>query len=118
MIKTPSGLKYQNDKNIGGAPIKIGQTIRLNYMVALSKEDLIHATNLIDSSEARDPILIKVGDGSLLQGLEEGIIGMSKGDTRIFEIPPHLAFGKRGIPGIIPENATLYVEINISTKSS
>lgn len=119
MITTPSGLQYEDDKNIGGSPIKNGQRIRLNYLVALSLEDLIHSKNLKDASETREePVIVKVGDGSLLPGIEEGLNGMGKGNTRILIIPPELAFGKRGIPGIIPENATLFVEINISTKAA
>jgi FKBP-type peptidyl-prolyl cis-trans isomerase len=119
MITTPSGLKYENDKDIGGSPIKLGQLVRLNYKVALSQEDLIYSKNLIDTSDNREePVVVKVGAGDMLPGIEEGIIGMGKGDTRLLVIPPELAFGKRGIPGIIPEDATVYVEINISTKAA
>lgn len=118
MITTPSGLKYEDDKDIGGSPLQTGQRVRINYMVALHMEDIIHSKNLLDSSESRESVTVKVGDGSLLPGIEEGIRGMRKGVTRRLIIPPELAFGKRGIPGIIPENATLYVEINISTKTA
>lgn len=118
MITKPSGLKYEDDKNIGGSPIKTGQRVRLNYKVALRLEDLIYSKNLIDTSENREePVIVKVGAGDMLPGIEEGIMGMGKGNTRLLVIPPELAFGTRGIPGIIPEDATVYVEINVSTKA-
>lgn len=119
-IRTSSGLKYIDDKDIGGNPIRNGQLIRINYWIALNWEDLCpNHKNLIDTSETKqEPIIIKVGEGSLLPGIEEGIQGMCKGNSRYLIIKPELAFGKRGIPSIVPENAILYVEINISTKTA
>jgi peptidylprolyl isomerase len=117
MIKAQSGLEYEDVKGIGGAPILHGQILRLEYLVALSIEDLMLKRNLLDSSEEREnAIIITFGQTSLLKGVELGIEGMRKGDTRWLKIPPNLAFGKRGIPGIIPPNSTCFVEIYISTK--
>ena len=38
---------------------------------------------------------------------------MRVGGTRRLEIAPHLAYGDRGVPGIIPAGAVLTAEITI-----
>lgn len=117
MIKIIDGLEYEDAKGIGGAPIKIGQVVRIEYKVALTLDDLRYSRNLIDESEKREsPIIITIGQTRLLKGVELGISGMRRGDTRWLKIPPDLAFGRRGIPGIVPQNSIVYVEIYISTK--
>lgn len=117
MITTNSGLQYEDIKLVGGQIVKAGQVIRINYKVALSLDNLINSIQLLDSSENhKDPVVVTVGNGELLKGLDEGVIGMGRGDTRLLILSPNLAFNKRGIPGIVPQNANLFIEINISTK--
>ena len=41
----------------------------------------------------------------MVNGLFYGIDGMHVGGTRRLEIAPHLAWGEKGVPGMIPENA-------------
>ena len=38
---------------------------------------------------------------------------MRVGGTRRLEIAPHLAYGDRGVPGVIPAGAVLTAEITI-----
>lgn len=37
-----------------------------------------------------------VGDGWMIKGLDEGLLGMCVGEIRNFVIPPFLAFGEKG----------------------
>lgn len=37
-----------------------------------------------------------IGDGWLIKGLDEGVLGMCVGEVRNFVIPPFLAFGEKG----------------------
>jgi hypothetical protein len=50
---------------------------------------------------------------SLIGGLFQGIEGMRVGGTRRLSISPHLAYGKRGVPGVIPGDAHLTAEVTI-----
>ena len=50
---------------------------------------------------------IRVNRRSLVNGLFYGVDGMRVGGTRRLEIAPHLAYGERGVPGVIPPNAVL-----------
>jgi len=56
---------------------------------------------------------IRVNRGQLINGLFYGVEGMRVGGTRRLEIAPHLAYGERGVPGSVPPNAVLIVEITI-----
>jgi hypothetical protein len=56
---------------------------------------------------------MRINRGSMMNGLFYGIDGMRVGGTRRLEIAPHLAYGEKGVPGMIPENALLIAEITI-----
>ncbi len=55
---------------------------------------------------------LRVDRESMFNGLFHGVQGMRIGGTRRLKISPHLAYGARGIPGLIPENAALVAEIH------
>ena len=48
-----------------------------------------------------------------IPGMERGLIGRVKGDIARIAIPPELAYGNRGIQGLIPPNATIYFEVEV-----
>lgn len=56
---------------------------------------------------------VRIDRRSLVSGLFYGVEGMRVGGTRRLEIGPHLAYGERGVPGVIPSNALLTAEITI-----
>ena len=56
---------------------------------------------------------IRIDRQSLVNGLFYGVEGMRIGGTRRLEIAPHLAYGDRGVSGVIPAGAMLIAEITI-----
>jgi hypothetical protein len=56
---------------------------------------------------------IRVNRGLLVNGLFYGVEDMRVGGTRRLQIAPHMGYGDRGVPGIIPPSSTLVVEITI-----
>ena len=56
---------------------------------------------------------LRIDRENLINGLFYGIEGMKIGGTRKLRIAPHLAYGERGVPGIIPPNAVLIAEMSI-----
>ena len=70
---------------------------------------------VFDSSKnpGRDPFRFTVGAGQVIQGWEEGFIGMKIGGTRTLTIPPEMGYGARGAGDVIPPNATLIFEVEL-----
>ena len=56
---------------------------------------------------------VRIDRRSLVNGLFYGVEGMCIGGTRRLEIAPHLAYGDRGVPGVVPAGAVLTAEITI-----
>jgi FKBP-type peptidyl-prolyl cis-trans isomerase len=56
---------------------------------------------------------VRIDRRSLIAGLFYGVEGMRVGGTRRLEIAPRLAYGDRGVPGVIPARAMLTAEIKI-----
>ena len=56
---------------------------------------------------------VHIHRGRLIAGLFYGMQGMHVGGTRTLRIAPHLAYGEQGVPGVIPANALLTVEVAV-----
>jgi FKBP-type peptidyl-prolyl cis-trans isomerase len=54
---------------------------------------------------------ITLGKRQVMAAVEKSLLGMKKGGYRKVRASPHLAYGDPGIPGLIPENALLVLEI-------
>lgn len=67
--------------------VEQGDNIRIHYTGKL--ED----GTVFDSSVDKDPLEFKVGDGNLIPGFEQGVIGMETGDKKTLTIPPEEGYG-------------------------
>jgi FKBP-type peptidyl-prolyl cis-trans isomerase len=106
--KTESGLHYKHIQKGDGSKPEKGQTVAVHYkgMLADGKE--------FDSSYKRgNPIEFPVGTGQVIEGWDEGILLLNKGDKARFVIPSHLAYGEAGAGGVIPPNATLIFDVEL-----
>jgi len=65
-----------------------GSTVKVHYTGTL-KED----GSQFDSSEGRDPLEFKLGEGMVIAGFEKAVIGKSPGDSVTVEIAPEDGYG-------------------------
>ena len=105
---TESGLEYYIIKETKGDQVKSGQTIKVNYSGYLDDG------TMFDSSVKRDvPFSFPVGMGRVIKGWDEGVQLMKVGEKFRFILPPQLAYGEKGIPPTIPQNATLTFDVEV-----
>ena len=69
--------------------VEIGSKVRVNYTGKF--ED----GNIFDSSTNREPLEFTVGEGVVIQGFEEAVVGMALGDKKSVDLPPEKAYGER-----------------------
>jgi len=50
--------------------------------------------------------------GSVLKGLDLGVLGMKVGGQRLLIVPPELAYGSKGVQEI-PPNATIELDVEL-----
>jgi len=112
-VTTSKGLKYV-DGTIGAGPV-VGwcQNISIHYEAYLS-----NGTQFDESRSSGVPLVFAPGVGSLIDGMEEGVIGMRGGSTRRLIIPPQLGFGstdRKDENGtvIVPANSTVIFDVEI-----
>ncbi|RLB33229.1 MAG: peptidylprolyl isomerase [Deltaproteobacteria bacterium] len=68
---------------------KIGDRVKVHYTGKL--ED----GRVFDSSRKREPIEFVIGEGEVIQGFEDGVVGMEVGASKTITIPPEEAYGPR-----------------------
>lgn len=106
VVETKTGLKYVDIKEgTGNAPRK-GDIVVVHYTGTF--ED----GRKFDSSVDRGtPFEFRLGMGQVIKGWDEGVATMKEGGKRRLIVPGNLAYGKRGVPGVIPSNATLIFDV-------
>jgi len=70
--------------------VKDGDTVKVHYTGKLSEEGTV-----FDSSRERDPLEFTLGEGQLIPGFEQAVIGMEVGDSTTVDIESEDAYGAR-----------------------
>jgi len=104
----PSGLAYYDIATGDGAQAKSGQTVVVHYAGWLDD-----GTRFDGSRERGKPFGFKLGSGQVIAGWEEGVGTMRVGGKRRLIVPAPLAYGERGVGGVIPPKARLTFDIEL-----
>ena len=91
----------------GGVEAKIGDTVSVHYVGTLP-----NGQEFDNSNKRGEPFEFTLGEGRVIKGWEEGVVGMKVGGKRILVIPSDLAYGDSGY-GPIPPKATLVFSIEL-----
>ncbi|CAB4255226.1 similar to Saccharomyces cerevisiae YDR519W FPR2 Membrane-bound peptidyl-prolyl cis-trans isomerase (PPIase), binds to the drugs FK506 and rapamycin [Maudiozyma barnettii] len=86
-----------------------GDSVSVHYVGKFLSND-----EIFDSSYDRNsPITFKLGAGQVIKGWDQGILGMCVGEERTIRIPSNLAYGARGVPGVIPADADMVFDVKL-----
>ena len=103
------GIKVQILKRGDGKKAQAGNSVTVNYVGTL--ED---GTKFDSSIDRGTPFSFVLGQNSVIQGWELGVLGMQAGEKRKLTILSELGYGQSGAGGgRIPPNATLIFEIDM-----
>ncbi len=84
-----------------------GMKVKVHYVGTL--ED---GTQFDSSREKNTPLELTIGQGDVIAGFDQGVLGMKVGGIRKVVIPPSLGYGDKEM-GSIPANSTLTFEIEL-----
>jgi peptidylprolyl isomerase len=106
-VTHPSGLVTQVLVPGDGDAAKKGDKIQVHFV------GRVLDGGVFDSSRTRSaPFSFWVGEGQVIAGWDEGLLGMKEGETRRLIVPPGLGYGQEAKTNI-PANSTLDFEIEL-----
>jgi peptidylprolyl isomerase len=86
-----------------------GDTVSVQYVgVAWSTQEEFDA-----SWDRGQPFSFTLGEGRVIEGWDRGVEGMQVGGRRSLTIPPELAYGERGVGGVIAPGETLVFVVDL-----
>lgn len=113
-VTTTTGLRYI-DMNGEGIGLAAGwcQFVAVHYTASILDGDTFESTR-----DRNQPLVFTPGMGGLIDGFEQGVIGLQAGNERRLIIPPELGYGSephRNIEGevIVPPNSTLIYDLEV-----
>jgi peptidylprolyl isomerase len=85
-----------------GQAAATGDTVFVNYVGVLSADG-----TRFDGNYGSDPFVVTLGQGMVIPGWDQGLVGMQAGGRRQLDIPADLAYGDRGAGDAIPPNSAI-----------
>lgn len=116
-----SGIEILEDTPGDGPEVERQHTYLVRLKMWLNRGDPVRwdaPWGLIDRARLEDDGETLVSDlridrENLVAGLFYGVQGMRVGGRRRLRISPHLAYGEKGVPGLVPGNAVVVVEFSV-----
>jgi FKBP-type peptidyl-prolyl cis-trans isomerase FkpA len=121
-VKTSQEVKTSNDgatvqittlKEGSGAQAVAGDMVTVNY-TGKFEDGKVFDTNLDEAFGHVKPLPFTLGAAQVIQGWDQGVLGMKVGEKRHLVIPPSLGYGPKDY-GPIPGNSTLIFDVELLT---
>ena len=124
-MKSISGLKLLEETPGSGEEAKKGDKVVYNTKIFLNQGDEVpfnqqqadripehmnHILRKVDEYTFIDHHVI-LGKRETMAAVEYSLYGMKEGGYKKIKASPHLAYREKGVPGLIPENAVLTIEL-------
>jgi FKBP-type peptidyl-prolyl cis-trans isomerase len=86
----------------------VGQEVTVHY-----DGRLLDGTRFDSSRERGAPYTFRLGTGAVIQGWDDALLTMKKGEKRTLIVPYWLGYGTSGRPPAIPPRATLLFDVEL-----
>jgi len=99
-----------------GAVAEVGQTAVVHYTGWLydATAEKFRGKKFDSSVDRGAHFRFKLGEGRVIKGWDEGVVGMQVGEVRELTIAPEMGYGQRGYPPVIPAAATLVFVVELA----
>jgi len=113
LISVRSGVTHIVEQAGQGEIASPGDVLELRYQAWVAGDD----QQPFDSSDQRGgPMRLTLGRGTVIAGLEAGLIGIQLGETRLLTIPPYMAYGSHGFGGgLVPPDAMINYRVSVES---
>ncbi|MCS6824826.1 MAG: FKBP-type peptidyl-prolyl cis-trans isomerase [Cytophagaceae bacterium] len=105
--KSLDGVYVEIQKKSTGITLQPGDTAKINYA------GYLWDGKKFDSNEGKPPVVVILGESSVIKGWVSGLMKMKKGEKAKIYIPSRHAFGPYGNGNEVPPNAKLIYEIEV-----
>ncbi len=109
---TPRGAQYRDLKTGTGESVAPGDVATIHFVGWLD-ENGQKGKEIYNTRRDGTSVSFVVGTERVIQGWNEGVIGMRQGGKRLLLLPPELGYGARGVEHTIPPNARLIFVIDL-----
>ena len=94
----------------GSTAVKAGDTVQIDYTGKLedgtvfdtSIEETAKQAGIYNANRTYSPLTFVAGAGQMIEGFDEGVIGMKVGEEKTIKIPPEKAYGEYNESLVIP----------------
>lgn len=103
--RLPGGIRVRDLSTGSGDPATSRSETVLHYTLFLPDG------RAVQSTRGEAPLTVRLNDPSFL--IREAIVGMRPGGRRTVVVPPNRGYGRRGVPGLVPPDATLVFDVEL-----
>ena len=98
-------IKILNDKPGRGRRAESGRTVYIDYEILMPDGKLV-----LSHKDWR----FVMGNNTVVEGMEDAVLGMRVGGRRVVECPPHKHWGRNGYTDKIPPNTFLTFKVRLN----
>lgn len=108
----PSGLEYKDLKVGVGMKAQPG-AVAVIHFIGWVDENGRKGKEIFNSRKEKNPVSFVIGTDKVMQGWNEGVVGMQEGGSRMLRIPPELGYGSRAVEDVVPPHSRLLFIIDL-----
>jgi len=109
---TPNGVQYKDLKPGSGEAAAMGDVATIQFTGWLDDAGR-KGKEFYNSRQQDGPVAFVIGTERVMQGWNEGVVGMRPGGKRLLKVPPSLGYGAKGVENYIPPDARLIFIIDL-----